>query len=361
MRYKQRLSAGFRSVDTSKYNLQELDSVGITITPKHGSMATPREIADTLDFALDAYPPNYTTPSTAVPIQFLQWWSNKPVEGLTTASMADECVPRTVGGAWETQEIVVPLHEKMGYAQPYSDQSNAPYTNFNVNFLQAEVHRFQVSYAVGPLEESQYALQKINVRNQKAESAAQVLKNTLEITAFNGYQSSLNKGFYGFLNAPSLPAYVTVATGASGDTEWSKKTSEEIYNDINTAVTALISNAKGHILRESPMTLAVSLFSYNELGRSNEFGLTAFEKLEKTYPNIKLVATPYLDEANGANNVFYLYSTGNNLEAFEYFVPESYRLLGNKIEYGTFSESYSCATAGMVFERGWACVRFSGI
>lgn len=355
-------------LDTTLHSMDALSTVGVELTPKvsvnHREIMNYFGINDSdvrSSFSMDAYPTMFTTPSNATPVQFLQYWSKKPVEGLTTANMMDEIIPRSVGGSFAQEEIIVPINERQGYASPYSDQADSPSANFNQNHIVNNIVRFETSYEVGILEEEQRSFQGLNIRNEKAEATAQVLANTLEIVGFNGYKETTTRAVYGLLNAPNLPAYTAVSTGAGGATQWSTKTIEEILNDINTAVGALMNSGKGHIRRDAKLHMAISLSVYNELGRVNSFGLEGFEKLERMFPNIKVIPTPYLDQANGANNVFYMFCMENNKEAFEYFVPEAYRLMAQQMTTTGFKERFACATAGVVFERGWACVRFTGV
>ncbi|MBF9664224.1 major capsid family protein, partial [Streptococcus pseudopneumoniae] len=79
---------------------------------------------------------------------------------------------------------------------------------------------------------------------------------------------------YGFLNDPGLPAYVSVPAGVGGST-WAAKTMDEICGDIRIILGALQDGSKGLVnVRNTPITLALSLAVVNQLTKINAFGMS---------------------------------------------------------------------------------------
>lgn len=307
-----------------------------------------------------------TTASIAVPVQFLQNWLPGFVKIITAARKIDDIVGMSTVGSWEDEEIVQPILENTGSALPYGDITNAPMANWNVNFNTRTVVRFELGMRVGVLEEARAARIRVNSGESKRESAGVALEQQRNAVGFYGYNSG-NNNTYGFLNDPSLPAYVQVAAGVGGR-NWSQKTFLEICADLRTAIVTLRTQSDDTIDPEKlPITLAVATAAVDYLSTVSDFGISVRDWLKQTYPNVRVVSAPQLNNANASDNVFYMFAdrvddlSTDDGKTFIQIVPAKFQVLGvQKLAKG-YEEDYSNATAGIMTKRPYAVVRFYNI
>ena len=345
--------------------LDQLDRLGITFPPR-----LVQEMISGLGMdgtGMDSQQAGLTTASIGTPIQFLQTWLPGFVNTITAARMIDELTGITTVGSWEDEEVVQGVLEPIGNAVPYGDYTNVPLASWNTNFERRSVVRFEKGLLVGKLEEARASRMKVSSANEKRGAVMLSLEIQRNLVGFNGYNSGANRT-YGFLNDPSLPAYVNVATGASSSTLWSSKTFLEITADIRTAFAALQVQAQGNIRTDSQLTLAVALASAAYLSVTNVQGTQSVRQwIEGTYKGMRIVEVPQLSAANGGANVFYLYAesiqdmvSSDNSRVFDQIVPAKFQALGVENRAKGYLEDYTNATAGILLKRPYGVVRYSG-
>lgn len=319
-------------------------------------------------FGMDAITPSVTVGSVTTPVQFLQAWMPGFVHVITAARKIDNLVGIATIGSWEDEEVVQGIAEVLGTSQPYGDVTNVPLSNWNVNFERRSVVRFEEGMKVGILEEKRAAKIRFSSAEGKREGAALALDIRRNNIGFYGWNNGANRT-YGFLNDPSLPAYVNVPAGAGGGTTWASKTFFEIIDDIN-AATASLRTQSGDLIdpNTAPITLAVGTSTVQYLNKPNQIaGMSVREWISKTYSNMRIESAPQLDAANGGANVFYLYAekTDDNStdggQTFVQPVPAKFVVIGVAKDAKGYVEDYSNATAGVMCKRPWAVVRRSGI
>lgn len=308
-----------------------------------------------------------TQGSITTPVQFLQAWLPGLVKIITAARKIDEITGVSTVGSWEDEQIVQGVLENTGTAVPYGDYTNVPFSSWNQNFVTRTVVRFEEGLRVGILEEKRAARVRVNSGQEKREASSLALEIQRNAVGFYGYNSG-NNNTYGFLNDPNLPSYVTVATGVSTSTLWSRKTFLEIIADIRTAVVALRNQSQDTIDPETtPLTLVLPTDSVDYLTVVSDFGISVRDWMTKTYPKIRVVSAPQLNLANGGANVFYLFADSvNDLSTddgrtFIQVVPARFQLLGIAKLAKAYEEDYSNATAGIMLKRPYAVVRYTGI
>ena len=301
-------------------------------------------------------------------IQFLQNWLPGQVHVMTAAREIDNLVGIKTQGSWEDEQIVQELLENIGYATPYGDYTNVPLADWNLNFVNRTVCRFELGMRVGNLEEARASRVRVNSGEAKRQSAGLALEITRNLVGFNGYNSG-NDNTYGFLNDPGLPAYVTVAnTGSGSSTLWANKTFANITADIRTAIVALRNNSKGTINPQKvDLTLALPTNAIDYLTTTTDFGISVWDWLKQTYPRIRVQDAIQLNTANAGSGVFYLYADSvsdlstDDGRTFIQVVPAKFMVLGVvKLAKG-YEEDYSNATCGVMCKRPFAVVRYSGI
>lgn len=317
--------------------------------------------------AMDALQGDITTPSVGTPIQFLQAWLPGFVYIKTAARKIDSLIGVRTVGQWQDEEIVQGALERSGAARQYGDYTNIPFTGWNTNFERATVVRFEQGLKIGRLEEARAAEMQVNAANAKREAASLELAISQNLVGFYGFNAGLNLT-YGFLNIPTLPAYVTVATGGGGFTEWSTKTYLEITADIRTAFSNLRTQSQELVSPEDlEITLALPTDAVDYLGVVSDFGNSVRDWLTATYPKCRVVSAPQLNLANGGENVFYLYAekvedeSTDGGETFLQLVPNKFMALGVEQTAKGYIEDFSNATAGVMLKRPYAVVRFTGI
>ena len=308
-----------------------------------------------------------TTASITTPVQFLQAWLPGFVEVITAARRIDMLVGITTQGSWEDEEIVQGVLEKVGNASIYGDQTSTPLTNWNVNYERRTIIRFEEGMEVARLEEARAAAIRINSAENKRGAAASSLEIERNRVGFNGYNSGANRT-YGFFNSPQTPAYTTVTDGAGGSSLWSDKTFLEIIADLRVAFQSLRTSTMEQVdPTTDATTLVIATDAMDFLSTVSDFGVSVREWLTKSYPNCRPMSAPELNDANGGENVFYLYAetvndsgTDDN-RTWVQVVPTKFQTLGVDQRHKSYVEAYSNATSGLMLKRPYAVVRRSGI
>lgn len=368
----------FRDYDVAKLgldgSLRQLNDAGIGMSDRvvhdMANSSTLRLITNAANaghFAMDAIQPSITTQSLGTPIQFLQNWLPGFVYVLTGARNIDDFIGMSMTGSWIDAEVVQGVLERLGTVQPYSDNTNVPLSNFNVNWERRTVIQFESGMQVGALEAERAARERVNVADILRQANALELEIERNRIGFYGYNNGANRT-YGFLNDPNLPSYITVPNGASGSPLWSRKTFLEIIADIQAARAALRTNSQDRINPDTtPLTLAVATAAVDALGTPSQFGESVKAYLAKSYPNIRVVSAPELNAANSSANVFYLFADRLDDESTDdgriwlQPVQAKFQVLGVEQRAKSYVEDYLNATAGVMLKRPYGVYRASGV
>lgn len=347
-------------------DIKELRKLGIALD---SSVATQMFNAVKHSFAMDSdLVAPLSTPSVTTPIQFLQAWMPGQVFVTTRAQRIDELVGVTTIGSYESEEVIQAFAERSGRAKVYADQANFHKSNWNMNFERRTVVRFEEGFEVKFLEERRAAAMNANAAKMKRQGATDALNIERNYVGFYGYNSGLGRT-YGYLNDPSLPAYVNVPNGAGGSPLWAQKTANEIIADILTAAQALRTQS-GDLIdpTKDNLTLGAATAVRDRLNTPSQLTNYSVQQwLNDNYPNIRIVSAPELNAANGGANVFYLHAedfgdgSTDDGRVWVQMVPTKYITLGVQQLTKGFEEDYGAATAGVMLKRPWAVVRYSGV
>lgn len=335
---------------------------------KLGIVFDERDLKTLAAYAADALQPTLYSGSIPNLTQFLQTWLPGFVNVMTQARKIDQLVGISTVGNWEDEEVVQGALELTGRSVPYGDQTNIPFASWNQVYERRTVVRFEEGMKVGALEEARAARQNINSAASKREAAGAALDITRNRIGFYGFNNGANRT-YGFLNDPSLPAYVTVAaTGTGSTTTWSTKSFLNITADLRAAFAGLRTQSGDTIdPNTTKITLAIASNAVDFLSVTSDFGNSVQDWLTKTYPNVRVVSAPELNAANGGANVFYIYaesvqdSSTDDGKTFVQIVPTKFKMLGTEQKAKGFIEDYTMATAGVMLKRPFAVKRYSGI
>lgn len=308
--------------------------------------------------------------SLSVPLQFLQNWLPGFVGMTTVPLLIDDILGITTIGTWEDEQIVQQILELSGSPVPYSDRGVVPLTDWNVQFAQRTVVRMELGMSVGKLEQARASRMRIDSADQKRASTTLQLEIQRNQLGFYGYNANLNQT-YGYLNDPNLPAYNTVATGATSSSKlWSLKTADEIQSDLLTAFAGLRTQSQGRIdPGKTPLTLNISTNCVDYLNKTSVFMMRSVrEWLEGTYKNVRILNAPQLNSANGGANVFIIHAdtvqdglSTDDRKTFMQIVPAKMQFLGVGVTAKEYTEDYVNASAGVLLKRPYAVYRVTGI
>lgn len=352
--------------------LRALEKLGIGFEP--GYLRSASAVA-AMDSGMDAWMPSavpnpvaVTTASIVAPIQFLQNWLPGFVHVLTAARKIDELIGIETIGNWRDEWIIQGIVEPQGAIDIYKDSSNVPLSSWNPNWEQRTIVRFESGVSVGRLEQARASAAMINSDAEKRAASMLQFEIWRNLVGFYGFNEGSNNT-YGLLNDPQLPAYVTVANGAAGSGSWVTKTFNEITQDLITAMNALRTSSQDVIdpfkvetTLGIPMNVAEQLSKVNELGN-----LDVKMWLEKTYPKCRIVTAPQFADANGGDNVFFLFADKvedggtDDKRTWAQIVPVKFMALGVEQRAKSYIEDFTNATAGALLKRPYAVVCFSGI
>ena len=350
----------------SAADLRALDCLGIGFEPSYMRGIAARGAMDSAMDAWAAAPAQITTPSIVAPIQFLQNWLPGFVKVITAARKIDELVGIETIGNWRDEWIIQGIVEPMGNVAVYKDDTNVPLGDWNPNWNQRTVVRFEAGVLVGRLEQARASAAMINSDAEKRAASVLNLEIFRNLVGFYGFNAGSNNT-YGFLTDPQLPAYITVASGVAGST-WAVKTFLEIQQDLVTAFYQLAVQSQDNIDPEKvATTLAIPMGFVSYLAKVNDFGISVREWLRETFPKCRVVTAPQLLAANGGANVFYLYADQvedggtDDKRTFAQIVPAKFMALGVEQRAKSYIEDFTNATAGILTKRPYAVTRFTGI
>lgn len=352
--------------DVTDAFVRDLHKIGIGFQPgtvqKMAEAFSAYGMDGAVSVAMDALQPLVTSASIATPVQFLQNWLPGFVNVITAARKIDQLVGISATGNWEDEEVVQGIMELTGTSVPYGDVTNIPLSSWNVNFERRTVVRFEEGMRVGKLEEARSARMRVNSSGEKRNSAALALEIARNRVGFYGYNNGANRT-YGFLNDPSLPAYIPNPGPA-----WAGASFLQITGDIRAAMQQLRTQSQDTIdPKTTPTTLAIATDCVDYLSVTSDFGNSVQQWLNEAYPKCRVESAPELNDANGGANVFYLYADAvadgstDNGRVFDQIVPAKFQVLGVQQLAKAYEEDYSNATAGILCKRPYAVVRMSGI
>lgn len=351
----------------SMADIGALDSIGITFTQKaigemYGAYRGGANMG-AMDTNLVA---PLSVPSITTPIQFLQTFAPGFVFVTTRDKAIDRLIGETTLGRFEDEEIVQGYSERTGNASIYHDNNNVPLSNWNTNWERRSIVRHQEGLQVGFLEEKRAAAMNYNSAAEKRVAAVEGLEIQRNFIGFYGFNNGLGRT-YGFLNDPSLPAYVNLPNGAAGSSTFASKTTLEIIADALTALNALRVQSGNTIdPKKTPITWAMGPSSVDYISTPTAFGYSVQEWMAKNYSNVRIESAPELDAANGGANVFYMYADSypegstDDGKVFMQMVPAKFITIGAQQLIKGYTEVFGNATAGVMCKRPFAVIRRSG-
>lgn len=244
------------------------------------------EFAENFALAMDAQPTMVTTGSSGVPAYFTNYVDPELIRVLVTPMKAAEIIGEVKKGDWTTLTAQFPIVESAGETSSYGDYNHNGMTAANVNWVARQSYHYQTHTRWGERELDMYGAARIGYAAELNVASALILNKFQNKSYFYGIAGLQN---YGLLNDPSLPAPITPnATGTGSGITWSTKDGQAVYDDIAKLYGQLVSQTKGLLERDSPMTLAMSPTAEVSLTKTNMYNVNVSDLLKKNFPNLTI-------------------------------------------------------------------------
>ncbi len=275
------------SMQTWRTHAAMLEARGIVLPEVKAYL--PDDFRNDYKMAMDAQPALFTTPNSSVPAYLTTYFDPEIVRVKFAANQAAVIFGEAKRGTWIDNTWAIQMMEITGEVSTYGDYNENGRAGINTQWEYRQQYVYQTMKEVGDRELEVAGLARLNYVAEVDAAAAYNLDKFLNFSYFFGITGLQN---YGLLNDPSLPAVLTPATKAAGGTRWMSSTNapvatpNEVYNDILTMVTQLVTQTQGLITGSDRMVLAMSPQSKMGLNTANSFGLTVEDLLKKNFPNI---------------------------------------------------------------------------
>ena len=242
------------------------------------------------NMAMDAQPSLVTQSSSGIPAFLTTFIDPDILRVLTAKNAAVKIVDEMRKGSFVDATVMFPVVEHTGEVSTYGDFNQNGRTGANTNFPTRENYLYQTVCEYGDLEMERAGLAKIGWAAELKQAAITVLNKYGNLTYFLGVAGLQN---YGLLNDPSLNAPIAPAPKANGGLTWfngatPNATAAEVYNDILSLFTQLVTQSAGNIDAETKMVLALSPKSSAALNFTNTFNVNVTDQLKKNYPNLRI-------------------------------------------------------------------------
>lgn len=322
----------------------------------------------TVDSRVSNAAPAITAPNINAPFGALAYIRPQAVEVLTAPRVSDRIARAQKNGNWGDEVVIIKVKEFTGATSPddgLHDDGLLAKTKYNS--INRGVYYYRAGWDSNDRAEGTVATFAENYRADQAESAMRSLAIDRNKFFFNGVATQgLSAPIRGLLNDTDLGAYETVPS-VGGNVAWTAKSAEEIANDITIAYAKLNAQSnglagEGIASGRGKLVLAVASTSEPMLNKSNTYGKTARELLEKTYgANLEIVSVPQFTKANDESDVFYLIYRENGIDTVINSYVEMARAYPLFVRDSTVSQKISAATSGCIVQYPMFVVRYSGL
>lgn len=302
-----------------------------------------------------------TAPNVGVPKEFLLFMNPEVIEVLQAPLGA-----RSLGlgevkkGDWTTAAAQFPVMEMTGRTAPYTDFSPAGVSGVNYNFLQREQYRFSTHIYYGDFEEAVHGAARINLVADKQRAAA----FTIDTDANKFYLFGVEGlSIYGFLNDPNMPAAITAnATGTGSSTAWADKNTQQIYEDVLTLFSELVSQSMSWINNSSRLVLVMSPELSVRLASATDFNVSVMDMLNKYFTNLTIVTIPELSQNVASQERMIMFSPEvRGMKAGELAFSEKLRTGRVVPDLSSYKQKFTSTTYGTLIYLPWAFAQMTGM
>lgn len=299
-----------------------------------------------------------TTPNALVPAEFTAYIDPVVVEILTAVRNARKLFGEVKKGDWTAPYAKFRVEEITGVTTPYTDYADGAVAGVNPTWPSREQYIFQTTIKYGDLESDIAAVAKMNLAASKQKAAARVID--IDANKFYLYGVS-GKAIYGLLNDPNLNSAVTPIT-VGGQTVWSAKGANDIYNDILKLWADIKTKSGGNVDEDTDIVLAVCPESSSEMGKINTLGISVFQMLANLFKDrLTIVELPELYDANSGSTVFMGAKKVLENPVAQLAFGEKYRAHPIVRKTSSFEQKISASTYGCVLYYPFAVGTMTGV
>ena len=242
--------------------------------------------------AMDAQPGLSTDPNAGVPWFLLNMIDPQVYKVLFAKNKAADILGEQKRGDWTMKTTMFPIVEHVGEVTSYGDYNEGGHTEANANWPQRQAYLFQTTKELGDLEIDTAGAAKLNWVAEVDAAVALALNKAQNTIYFFGLAGLQN---YGILNDPHLSASLTPSPKAYGNNQWITNgvitaTANEIYTDIQSLVTQVVTQSAGLVELDAPMKLCLSPTIQMALTAANSFGVNLKLLLKDNFPNLTIEA-----------------------------------------------------------------------
>lgn len=214
---------------------------------------------------------------------------------------AFELIPVSTDAGAAAESIVYEQYDQTGIAKIVSNYADdLPRADVKGKEFVARIKSIGNSYG--------YSLQEIRaaqfagkgLEQRKANSATRAQREMWNRIAFYG---DADANLQGWLTNPNIPASA-VSAGASSDTEWSTKTTDEILADLNDAANAVVDDTNG---AEIPDTVVMPIKQYTQIASTRQDSGTDTTVLQYFLQN-----NPFINSVEWANELSGAFTGGTD-------------------------------------------------
>jgi hypothetical protein len=261
----------------------------------------PQGYGSNFRLAMDAQPSLITVTSAGIPAYLLNYMDPKLIEVLVAPNKAAQILGEVKKGDWTTLTATFPIVEHTGEVSSYGDWNNNGSTGANVNFPQRQSYHYQTITQWGERQLDMAAQAKIDWASRLNIASAMVLDKFQNNSYFFGIAGLQN---YGILNDPSLPAAIAPGTKVANTPKWIfngvvTATANEIYTDIQSLFSQLVSQSNSLIEASTPMVLVMDAQTSVGLTATNSFNVNVYDLLKKNFPSITFETAPQYNTTAG--------------------------------------------------------------
>ena len=251
----------------------------------------PDGVSNNYALAMDAQPNLVTVSNNGIPAFLSNWMDPRVITVLVTPNKAAQILGEEKKGDWVTRTATFPMIESTGQVSSYGDFSKAGTTSANVQFPQRQSFHYQTITEWGEKQLAEAGLAKIDWASRLNIASVMVLDKFQNNSYFFGIGGLQN---YGLLNDPSLPPAITPIAKVGGGTAWTLATPNETYTDVQKLFAQLVTQTGGLVEQDTKLILATTPGVAIYLSNKNSFGLSVYDMMKSTFPNIRFeTATQY--------------------------------------------------------------------
>lgn len=306
--------------------------------------------------------PTFTATNIGMPAGILSSLNTQVVENILNYRTGDEALGRREKLLdWADDDYYTPIVERTGQTTPYSDYGMPLLAGMNINFNRVGHYRFSTKFNFANLEAEQVSKAKINYSDMLMSATTEAIAVELNRTAFNGYINNSGNSFlcYGLLNNPELPNY------EASDKLLSAMTWQEVMAFFAKAVGKLVTQSGNVINSDSRIRCVISSTGYTTLkSKYTDLGVSVFEQIQRTYPNMYFVSAIEFVKAHTNQDVIYFIgeSMAGGVADTTKLGYSELALMGNVVQndYG-YSQAMSAGTCGAQIFKPLFIVRYNNI